>query len=263
MSDKLDPVEAFEAEKSATVATYSHDKEWQEASARWLDLAFGRRYMYHFTWLGRPIIQLPADIVAFQEVIWKVKPDLVIETGIAHGGSLILSASLLALIDYCQAAEAGETLDPAKPKRTVLGIDIDIRAHNRAAIDAHPMRSRIETIEGSSTAAEVASQVRARTRGKERILVALDSNHTHAHVLEELELYAPLVSAGSYCIVFDTVVEDMPAGTFPDRPWAKGNSPKTAVREYLKSHPEFEIDGSIHEKLMITAAPDGFLKRVR
>jgi cephalosporin hydroxylase len=262
MSKKLDPIEAFEAEKSAMIATYRHDKEWQEASAKWRDLSFSRRYMYNFTWLGRPIIQLPHDIAAFQEVVWKVKPDLIIETGIAHGGSLILSASLLALIDYCEAAEAGEILDPAKPKRTVVGIDIDIRAHNRAALDAHAMRSRIDMIESSSLEAEAVRQVRARAKSKERILVALDSNHTHAHVLEELELYAPLVTPGSYCIVFDSVVEDLPDGLFPGRPWSKGNNPKTAVWEYLKSHPEFEIDNSIHEKLVITAAPDGFLKRL-
>jgi cephalosporin hydroxylase len=263
MSDKLDPIEAFEAEKSAMIATYSHDKEWQEASAKWLDLAFSRRYMYNFTCFGRPIIQLPHDIVAFQEIVWKIKPDLIIETGIAHGGSLILSASLLAVIDYCEAAEAGEILDPAKPNRTVLGIDIDIRAHNRAAIDAHPMRSRIAMIQGSSIAPGVADQVRVRAQGKQRVLVALDSNHTHAHVLEELKLYAPLVTPGSYCIVFDTVIEDMPGDMFPDRPWGKGDNPKTAVWEYLKSHQEFEIDRSIHEKLLITVAPDGYLKRTR
>ena len=177
-------------------------------------------------------------------------------------GVFNLSASLLAMIEYCEAAEAGRLLDPAHPKRTVLGIDIDIRSHNLAAIDDHPMRSRIAMIEGSSISPEVADQVHAHSRGKECVLVALDFNHTHAHVLEELRLYAPLVTKGSYCIVFDTVIEDMPDDMFPNRPWGKGDNPKTAVWEYLKSHPELKIDRSVHEKLLITVAPDGYLKRV-
>ncbi len=252
----------FEAEVANRIAGYAGNDKLRDTAAAFLEASTQPKYSYNFKWLGRPIIQYPQDIVAFQEVVWAVKPDLIIETGIAHGGSLVLSASLLALIDYCEAAEAGAAIDPAKPKRTVLGIDIDIRAHNRAAIGAHPMRSRIETIEGSSIAPEIADQVRARAKGKQRVLVALDSNHTHAHVLEELKLYAPLVTPGSYCIVFDTVIEDLPDGTYPDRPWGKGNNPKTAVWEYLKSHPEFSIDRSIHEKLLITVASDGYLKRV-
>lgn len=245
------------------MAAMSQDTGLQKLAGQYLESSAKHKYSYNFDWLGRPIIQYPEDIAAFQEVVWAVKPDLIIETGIAHGGSLVLSASLLALIDYCEAADAGETIDPSKPKRTVLGIDIEIRAHNRAAIDAHPMRSRIEMIEGSSVAPEIAGQVRARAEGKGRVLVALDSNHTHAHVLEELQLYAPLVTLKSYCIVFDTVVEDMAAGSFPNRPWDKGNNPKTAVWEYLENHPEFEIDRAMHEKLLITVAPDGYLKRVR
>lgn len=253
----------FKAEVETRVAGYGGDDGLQETAAAFLESSIRQKYSYNYSWLGRPIIQYPQDIVAFQEVVWAVKPDLLIETGIAHGGSLILSASLLALIDYCEVANAGLAIDPAKPKRKVLGIDIDIRADNRAAIDAHPMRSRIDMIEGSSIAPEVADQVRARAKGKERVLVALDSNHTHAHVLEELKLYAPLVTAGSYCIVFDTIIENMPDDMFPDRPWGKGDNPKTAVWEYLKTHPEFEIDRSIPDKLLITVAPDGFLKRVR
>ena len=253
---------SYNAEVAARVADYANENRLRDAAAAFVEASIQKKYSYNYTWLGRPIIQYPQDIAAFQEVVWAVKPDLIIETGIAHGGSLILSASLLALIDYCEAAEAGAAIDPAKPKRRVLGIDIDIRAHNRAAIDAHPMRSRIETIEGSSIAPEIADEVRARAKGKERVLVALDSNHTHAHVLDELRLYAPLVTPGSYCIVFDTVIENLPDDTYPDRPWGKGDNPKTAVWEYLKSHPEFEIDRSIHEKLLITVAPDGYLKRV-
>ena len=220
------------------------------------------KYSYNFTWMSRPIIQFPQDIVAMQELVWKVKPDLIIETGIAHGGSLIMNASLLAMLDYIDAMEAGELLDPNKPKRLVLGIDIDIREHNRKAIEAHPMSNRIDMIQGSSIAEDIVNQVKAYAKNYKSILVSLDSNHTHDHVLEELEAYAPLTSLGSYCVVFDTVVEDMPKEMFPDRPWGPGDNPKTAVWEYLKEHPEFEIDKSIQNKLLITVAPDGYLKRV-
>lgn len=257
-----DPIQTFKAERTARIAEYPAVAGWQAESNAWLTRSFEQQYMYNFEWLGRPIIQLPGDMVAFQEAVWETKPDLIIETGIAHGGSLILSASLLAMIDYCEAAQRGALIDPAKPKRTVLGIDIDIRAHNRAAIEAHPMASRIEMFEGSSTTDEMGARVRAAAEGKQRVLVVLDSNHTHEHVLCELELYAPLATKGSYCMVFDTVVEDMDDGVFPDRSWRKGDNPKTAVWEYLKSHPEFEIDQSINRKLLISAAPDGWLKRI-
>lgn len=220
------------------------------------------KYSYNFAWLGRPIIQYPQDMVAMQELVWEIKPDLIIETGIAHGGSLILSASMLALLDMNEAIESGITINPKESKRKVLGIDIDIRAHNLAAIEAHPMASRIQMIQGSSIAPEIIEQVHAIAANYPRILVFLDSNHTHDHVLAELEAYAPLTTIGSYCVVFDTVVEDMPKEMFPDRPWGPGNNPKTAVWEYLKTHPEFEIDKSIQHKLLITVAPDGYLKRI-
>lgn len=255
--------ETFKAECRSEIAAMRDDGVLVALTRQWMDRANAHNYSYHFDWLGRPIIQFPQDIVATQELIWTAKPDLVIETGIAHGGSLILSASILAMLDYADAVEKGELLDPLKPKRKVLGLDIDIRSHNRAAIEAHPMASRIEMIEGSSIAPEVIAQVHDRAKSAGRIMAFLDSNHTHEHVLAELEAYAPLTSPGSYCVVFDTVVEDMPAGSFPDRPWDKGNNPKTAVWEYLKSHPEFEIDRSIQDKLLITVAPDGFLKRAR
>jgi cephalosporin hydroxylase len=210
------------------------------------------KYSYNFSWMGRPIIQYPQDMIAMQEIIWDVKPDLIIETGIAHGGSLVYYASLLGLIAACGEGD-GE----------VLGIDVEIRPHNREAIEIHPMKRRITMIEGSSTAPGVIEEVRALAQTKERVLVCLDANHTHDHVLAELEAYAPLVAVGSYCVVFDTVVEDMPANFFPDRPWGKGNNPKTAVWEYLKNHPEFEIDKNIEHKLLITVAPDGYLKRIK
>lgn len=231
-------------------------------SLDWLNHANTRKYSYHFEWQGRPIIQYPQDIVAMQELIWSIKPDLIIETGIAHGGSLIFSASMLALLDICDAIETGETLNPKTSHRKVLGIDIDIRAHNRIAIEAHPMASRIEMIQGSSIAPEIIEQVHAVAANYSRVLVCLDSNHTHQHVLAELQAYAELTSVGSYCCVFDTIIEDMPKEMFPNRPWGPGNNPKTAVWEYLKTHSEFEIDKSIQNKLLITVGPDGFLKRV-
>ncbi|MFM8331437.1 MAG: cephalosporin hydroxylase family protein [Candidatus Methylumidiphilus sp.] len=269
-----DPIAAFEAEKAQSVATYAADTAWQELSSQWLLRAFEQRYMYNFSWLGRPIIQTPIDIAAVQELIWTVKPDLVIETGIAHGGSLIMSASMLALLDYCEAVEVGAALDPRASRRRVLGVDIDIRAHNREAIEAHPLAHLIGMIQGSSIAEETIAQVRDIAKGYSRVLVFLDSNHTHAHVLAELEAYAPLTSAGSYCVVFDTIVEDLPEGTFPDRPWSIGDNPKTAVWEYQRLLREegrsaadgdalrLEIDKPFEDKLLITVAPDGYLKRV-
>jgi len=258
----MDPVKYFRVQVQKNIDQLGQDWDLQGLSRIWSRESNRYQYTYNFAWLGRPIIQYPQDIVALQELVWQVKPDLIIETGIAHGGSLILSASLLALLDYAEAAEAGTVLDPRQPKRRVLGIDIDIRAHNRAAIEAHPMAHRIDMIQGSSIDQAVIDRVHAIAGGYRRILVCLDSNHTHDHVLAELEAYAPLTSIGSYCVVFDTIIEDMPADMFPDRPWGKGNNPKTAVWEYLKTHSAFEIDTEIHNKLLITVAPDGYLKRV-
>lgn len=219
-------------------------------------------YSYNYHWMDRPIIQYPQDIVAMQELIWEVKPDLIVEMGIAHGGSLIFSASMLALMDMVDAIEAGQSMDPSHSARKVLGVDVDIRAHNRAAMDAHPMRSRIEMIEGSSIDDKIIAQVHDFAKDYSRVLVCLDSNHTHDHVRAELEAYAPLTSVGSYCVVFDTLIEDMAEDAYPNRPWGKGDNPKTAVWDYLQTHPEFEIDKDIPDKLQITVAHDGFLRRV-
>ena len=216
-------------------------------------------YSYNFEWLSRPIIQYPQDIVATQEIIWNVKPDLIIETGIAHGGSLMFSASILTILDYCDAFESGFLLDPKKPLRKVIGVDIDIRSHNRVALDKHPLRNRIELIEGSSISKKIIGKVHELTKGYKRIMVFLDSNHTHDHVFAELEAYAPLVSSGSYCVVFDTVIEDLPMSTNTDRPWGPGNSPKSALHEFLKTNSEFSIDKDIQNKILITVAPDGYL----
>jgi cephalosporin hydroxylase len=201
-------------------------------------------------------------MVAMQELIWNIKPDLIIEAGIAHGGSLILNASMLAMLDMCEAVEAGNVIDPKKSKRKVIGIDIDIREHNREAIEAHPMASRIQLLQGSSIDVHIIEQIKKIAVDYKKILICLDSNHTHEHVLAELKAYAPLTSVGSYCVVFDTIIEDMPKEMFPDRPWGPGNNPKTAVWDYLKTHPEFEIDKSIQNKLLITVAPDGYLKKI-
>ena len=257
-----DPTQQFFHERRQQIAEYTRDVAFSSQSQAWLEASMRRRYVYNYDWLGRPIIQYPQDIVAMQELVWLTRPDLIIETGIAHGGSLVLSASLLAMLDYCDAAEAGTALAPKASKRKVLGLDIDIRPHNREAIESHPLAHMIDMIQGSSISPEVIAKVQVYAKDYQRVMVCLDSNHTHEHVLAELRAYAQLTTAGCYCVVFDTFVEDMPTDLFPDRPWGPGNNPKTAVWEYLKSHPEFEIDKSIQHKLLITVAPDGFLRRM-
>jgi cephalosporin hydroxylase len=243
----------FDRDVQDRIAANRRNEALRDAASDFMRESTQPKYSYNFSWLGRPIIQYPQDIVAMQELIWALQPDLVVETGIAHGGSLILWASLLELNAACGG--------PSDAR--VIGIDIDIRASNRAAIEAHPMYRRISMIEGSSVDPAVVAQVRHAAAGHERVLVCLDSNHTHAHVLAELGAYAPLTSVGSYCVVFDTVIEDLPGEMYPDRPWGPGDNPKTAVHEYLRSHPEFEIDRQIDSKLLISVAPDGYLKRIR
>lgn len=243
---------SFENEIKERIDVISRNEELKACSHSFMKASLAPKYSYNFSWLGRPVIQYPQDLIAMQEIIWQVKPDLIIETGIAHGGSIIFSASLLELNSACGGPENAE----------VLGIDIEIRAHNRKAIEDHPMFKRISMIEGSSIAPDIIAQVHEKSLGKQSVLVILDSNHTHEHVLAELNAYARLTTIGSYCVVFDTVVEDMPKELSGNRPWGPGNNPKTAVWDYLKSHPEFEIDKSIQNKLLITVAPDGYLKRV-
>jgi len=258
----VDPIEQFNQEVQANIKGLSGDQALRALSLEWTRDIARHKWSYNFRWMGRPAIQFPNDACAMQELIWEVKPDLIIESGVAHGGSLICYASMLALLDVCESVETERPLDPRQTSRKVLGLDIDIRAHNRAEIENHPMANWIQLIQGSSVAADTIVRVKDIAKGYKRILVSLDSNHTHEHVLAELKAYAPLVSEGSYCVVFDTIIEDMPAELCRDRPWAPGNNPKTAVWEYLKTHPEFEIDKSIQHKLLITVAPDGYLKRV-
>ncbi|KAB2640279.1 MAG: cephalosporin hydroxylase [Verrucomicrobia bacterium] len=258
----MDPAQQFKQEQSDRITALGEDAALKELSRQWVEETMRRQYVYNFSWLGRPIIQYPQDIMGLQELVWATRPDLIIETGIAHGGSLILSASLLALLDMSDAIADKRSFDPSQSQRKVLGIDIDIRPHNQAAIQAHPMASRIQMIQGSSIAEEVTAQVREIAKPYQRVMVCLDSMHTHHHVLAELEAYAPMVTKDCYCVVLDTFVEDMPESFFADRPWNVGNNPKTAIWEYLKTHPEFVVDKSVENKLLITVAPDGFLKRV-
>ena len=236
----------FAAQNEADVQAQGENPRQRALATDFFNESARHKYSYHFSWMGRPIIQLPQDMVAMQEIIWQFKPDLIIECGIAHGGSIIYYASILELLGH------GE----------VLGIDVDIRPHNREAIESHPMFKRISMIEGSSIDPAIAARVAALAAGK-KVIVVLDSNHTHDHVLEELRLYAPLVTVGSYCVVMDTVVEDMPADAFPDRPWGPGDNPKTAVWQYLKESSDFEIDRRVDNKLLLSVAPDGYLLRVK
>ena len=249
----MNKIKQFEKELEHRLKKNSQDKKLKSLAHKWIYESVTKQYVYNFSWLGRPIIQSPQDIVGLQEVIWSVKPDIIIETGIAHGGSLILSASLLALLEICGEIEKGQ----------VLGIDIDIREHNKKAIKAHPLSKKITMLQGSSLDSKIISKVSDFTKKGKKVLVCLDSNHTHEHVLKELNLYAPLVSINSYCIVFDTFIEDMPKGTFRNRSWDKGNNPKTAILEFLKKNKDFKIDKKINDKLLLTASPDGFLKRIK
>lgn len=258
----MNPTEQFENERDERIASHADDAAFVALSRDWLQASMQRKYVYNFEWMGRPIIQYPQDMVAMQELVWAVRPDLIIETGIAHGGSLVLSASLLAMLDMCDAIETGQSIDPRHSQRKVIGVDIDIRAHNRAAIENHPMGSRIQMVQGSSVAPDTIATVQAAAAGYQRVLVLLDSMHTHDHVLAELQAYTPLVSPGSYCVVFDTFVEDMPTKFFADRPWDVGNNPKTAVKAFLQQQSSFEVATEIEFKLMVTVAPGGFLRRI-
>jgi len=258
----MNEYEKFKLERQKNIIGLEQNKNLQQNGLKFLCESAKYNYSYNFDWMSRPIIQYPQDIIAFQEIVWKVKPDLIIEMGIAHGGSLILSASLLALLDLCEYGETQLKPNPDNPRK-VIAVDIDIREHNRKALEKHPLKHRLTLIEGSSIDQKIIEKVKKEVKNHQNILVCLDSNHTHDHVLAELEAYASLTSIGSYCIVFDTLIEDMSQEMFVDRPWSKGDNPKTAVWEYLKTHPEFEIDKSIQHKLLITVAPDGYLKRIK
>lgn len=237
----------FEKEKIQNIKKLGQNQYLKKLSLKWLIDVSDYKYSYNFTWLGRPIIQFPPDIIAMQELIWKIKPDLIIETGVARGGSLIFYSSMLELIG----------------KGKVIGIDIDIRKHNKIEIKKHPMSKRITMIQGSSVDPKVIKKVYQLTKGKKRVMVLLDSNHSHDHVLKEMNAYGPLVTKGSYMVVFDTITENLPPKYFKNKPWKKGYNSKTAVDEFLKINKRFKPDESIPNKLMITVAPGGYMECIR
>lgn len=244
----MDDTKQFAESVKENIKKLGNSKRCKEVTLEWLSEVLQYNYSHNFTWMGLPIIQAPQDIVAMQEIIWDVKPDLIIETGVARGGSVIFYASMMEMMG----------LDGH-----VLGIDIDIRTHNYGAIIGHPMYRKVTLLEGSSVAPETIAKVNEFAQRAQRVLVVLDSNHTHDHVLAELESYAPMVTKGSYCVVFDSGVEDLPDNpTCNDRPWGKGNNPKTAVHEYLKSDASFVVAKEIENKLLITSCSDGYLKKI-
>ena len=243
----MNPTEAFKKECEERIKAQGKNKKLLQASQSFTEETIRSGYSYNFKWMGRPIIQYPQDMIAMQEIIWDVKPDLIIETGIAHGGSIIYYASLLELIG----------------KGNVLGIDIDIREHNRAEIEKHPMAKRISMIQGSAIDIDIIKQVKSYAKDHKVVMVCLDSNHTHDHVLRELELYSPFVTMGSYLVAFDTIVENLPAEMYDNRPWSVGDNPKTAVQEFLKNNKDFIIDESVDNKLLVSVAPGGYLKRIK
>ena len=232
---------------------YVNDVSLQTLASEVLDQMNHKQYSYNFHWLGRPIIQIPQDSVTFQEMIWEVKPDCIIETGIAHGGSLIFSASMLAILEACSLV--------TEPK--VIGVDIDIRKPNKEAIETHPLSKYIHMIEGSSVDEKVVDEVKKLASSSTRVMLFLDSNHTHSHVYKELVAYAPLVTKHSFCVVLDTGIEDIdPSAVAEGRPWCKGNSPKSALNQFLTEQSSFELDNFYHQKAVLTSCPGGIVRRI-
>jgi len=216
---------------------------FQAISRLWIKTGWAAKYSYNFSWMGRPVIQLPEDLLMVQELIYKVQPQVIIETGLAHGGSSVFYASLLEILG----------------RGRVLSIDIEIRPHNRMAIEAHPLKKRITLIERSSVAPETLEEVRNLISPHEKVMVILDSNHTKEHVRSELELYGPLVTSGSYIVAADGIMEDLIDVPGGKAEWTQDN-PKAAVHEFLASHPEFELD-SEPTRLGVTYWPDAYLRR--
>jgi cephalosporin hydroxylase len=243
----MDPIERFKKERQAAISAMGQDEDLKKKSLDWMIVADKYLYTYNYTWLGRPIIKYPNDIVASQEIIWSVKPDLIVETGIAHGGSAVFSASMLQLLG----------------RGRVVAVDIDIRKHNRVLIEQHPMCERITMLQGSSIDPEIVRQVAGYVKKSHVVMVFLDSSHTHDHVLQELRLYSPFVTVGSYMVLPDTFVELFPRGHYKGKPVDVGNNPMTALRSFMKENDNFVIDTAINDKLCITEGFDGYLKRVK
>lgn len=243
----MDKISEFNQEVATRISSYEKNQELQNSGQAWLEASMDNMYVYNFSWMGRPIIQTPQDILAMQEIIWQVKPDIIIETGIAHGGSIIFYASMLQLIGN---------------NGFVIGVDIEIREHNRKAIESHQTFTSIKLIEGSSIENNIVQQVKNLIPANSRVLVVLDSMHTHDHVAKELELYSPLVSKDSYLVVYDTLVEYLPEKFSNDRPWGHGNSPLTAANQFLQKNSNFKLDKTIENKLIVTAGRGGYLKKI-
>lgn len=241
----MSDIDDFKSRRLELIGNLERSADLSERAVSLLGDACKAGYTYVFDWMGLPIIQVPQDIIATQELIWRVKPGAIVETGIARGGSLAFSASMLQLL-------GGDGI--------VVGIDIDIRPHNRAAIESHPLAKRIKLVEGSSTERSTLERTVALLEGRKPVMVFLDSNHTEEHVLAELRLYAPLVGAGSYIVVFDTAIDQMPAGYYENRPWGPGNNPRSAVHKFIRESGRFEIDRASGAKLLLTCNPDGYLR---
>ena len=244
----MDELKKFQKVKNKNIGAMGKDKELKKKSMDWMIYSEKYKYTYNFEWMGRPIIKYPNDMVIQQEIIWKLKPDLIIETGIAHGGSLIFTASMMKMMDI---------------KGEVVGVDIDIREHNKKLIEDHPLYNMITMYEGDSTSEEIVEKVEKHIKGKKTIMVFLDSFHTEEHVLKELNIYSKFVTTGSYCVVLDTFIEFFPQGYFSERPWDVGNNPYTATKKFLSENNKFNIDTELTNKVMITETIDGYLKRIR
>ncbi len=245
----MNPIKKFFKERSLDIKKMNSDKYFKELTMKWIKKSIKYKYVYNFTWMGRPIIKYPNDMIVMQEIFWEVKPDLVIETGIAHGGSIIYSASLLKMMGI--------------KRFKVIGIDIDIRAHNLKEINRSSMRKYIKMFEGSSVDEKITKKIFTYAKKFKKILVILDSNHTHDHVSRELEIYSKLVSKDSYIILPDTYIGYLPNNTFPNRPWTKNDNPMTALQAFLKKNKKFKIDKYKSSKSMITEAMNGYVKKYK
>ncbi|GMQ82800.1 MAG: cephalosporin hydroxylase family protein [Rhodothermia bacterium] len=239
--------ESFERSKREQAFAQSNDKNLRRISLDFVVESDKYAYGYQWTWLGVPVIQLPQDILITQEIIWNTKPDLIVETGIAWGGSIVLYAAILELIGNGR----------------VIGIDVALPDKNRREIMKYPFSRRITLYEGSSVEPDIVSKVVAEFSRGEKVMVLLDSDHTHDHVLQELRMYAPLVTPGQYLVVSDTVVDDIPIQEHRPRPWSRGNNPKTALNAYLKETDRFEIDDEIDAKLLVSYSPNGYVRCTR